>query len=273
MYGCESWTIKKADIKELMLLNCDVEDLRVPWTARRSNQSILKEISPEYSLEGLTLKLKLQYFGHLMWRTDSLEKTVIMGKIEGRRGREQQRMSWLDGITNLMGMSLNKTSGVGDGQGRLACCSPWGRKESDMTEQLNWTTIDTAWTCQKSKDNSMIILIFYVKAKETQQERGVFSHLCGLEIFLFLSLRQHYRLDLFSSCSITVTERGDSFVLWSYLCYLGELQLLESGQLSDSSQGLLFFHVRVLIIFSCYVSSFSFNTYLLLKKKCRLLKT
>ena len=89
-----------------MLLNCGVgEDLRVPWTARRSNQSILKEISPDYSLEGLILKLKLQYFGHLMGRTDSLEKTLILGKIEGRRRRGQQRMRWLVGITNSMDMS------------------------------------------------------------------------------------------------------------------------------------------------------------------------
>ena len=92
-----------------MLLNCGVgEDLRVPWTARRSNQSILKEISPEYSLEGLMLKLKLQYFSHLMQRTDSLEKTLMLGKVEGGKRRGQQRMRWLNGITNLMDMSLSK---------------------------------------------------------------------------------------------------------------------------------------------------------------------
>ena len=117
-----------------MLLNCgEGEDSRVPCTARRSNQSILKEISPGCSLEGLMLRLKLQYFGHLMQRADSLEKTLMLGKIEGRR-RGRQRMRWLDGITDSMDMALG---GVGDRQGGLACCSSWGRKESDTTERLN----------------------------------------------------------------------------------------------------------------------------------------
>ena len=110
MYGCESCTIKKAECWRIgaFELWCWRRLLRVPWTARRSNQSILKEISPEYSLEGLMLKLKLQSFGCLMWRTDSLEKTLMLGKIEGRRKREQQRMRWLDGITDTMDMSLSK---------------------------------------------------------------------------------------------------------------------------------------------------------------------
>ena len=110
MYGCESWTIKKAERRRIdaFELWCWRRLLRVPWTARRSNQSILKEISPEYSLEGLMLKLKLQYFGHLMWRTDSFEKTLMLGKIEGWRRRGQQRMRWLDGITVSMDMSLSK---------------------------------------------------------------------------------------------------------------------------------------------------------------------
>ena len=110
MYGCESWTLKKAEHRrtDAFELWCWRRLLRVPWTARRSNQSILKEISPRCSLEGLMLKLKHQYFGHLMRRTDSFEKTLILGKIEGRRRRGQQRMRWLDGITDSMNLSLSK---------------------------------------------------------------------------------------------------------------------------------------------------------------------
>ena len=132
MYGCESWTIKKAEHQKIDVFElwCWRRLLRVPWTAWRSNQSILKEISPECSLEGLMLKLKLQYFGHLVQRADSFEKTLMLGKIEGGRRRGQQRMRWLDCITDSMDMSL----GAGDGQGGLACCRPWVCKELDRTE-------------------------------------------------------------------------------------------------------------------------------------------
>ena len=113
------------------LLWCWRRLLRVPWTARRSNQSILKEINPEYSLEGLMLKLKLQYFGHLMQRVDLLEKTLMVGKIEGRRRRGRQRMGWVYGITDSVDMSLRKLWAIV--KGGLVCCSSWGHKESDKT--------------------------------------------------------------------------------------------------------------------------------------------
>ena len=138
MYGCESWTIKKAEHQRIdaFELWCWRRLLRVPWTARRSNQSILKEIHPEYSLEGLILKLKLQYFGHLMWRIDSLEKTLMLGKIEGGRRRGRQGMSgWHH---QLNGHDFEHATGVGDGQVSLACCSPWCCKVGyDWVTELN----------------------------------------------------------------------------------------------------------------------------------------
>ena len=140
MYGCESRTIKKAEHRRIYAFElwCWRRLLRVPWTARRSNQSILKEISPGCSLEGLMLKLKLQYFGYLMQRTDSFEKTLMLRKIKGRRRRGYHRMRWLDGITDLMRMSLNKLQEiVRNLLGDLVCYSPWGLKESDTTEQVN----------------------------------------------------------------------------------------------------------------------------------------
>ena len=141
IYGCESWTIERAERQRIdaFELWCWRRLLRDPWTARRSNQSILKEMNPKYSLEGLMLKLKLQIFGHLMQRTNSLEKTLMLGKIEGRRRRRRQRMRWLRWMRwhhQLDGHEFEQALGVDDGQGSLTCCSPWGHKESDMTERL-----------------------------------------------------------------------------------------------------------------------------------------
>ena len=139
MYECESWTIKKAECRRIdaFELWCWRRLLRIPWIATRSNQSILKEINPEYSLEGLMLKLKPQHFGHLMQRTDSLEKTLMRGKIEGKTRRGQQRMRWLDGITDSVDINLNRQIlEDNEVQGNLVCCSPWGcRVRQDLASE------------------------------------------------------------------------------------------------------------------------------------------
>ena len=139
------WELKKAECRRIgaFELWCWRRLLRVPWTERKSNQSILKEISPKHSLEGQMLKLKLQHFGHVMWRTDSLEKILMLGKIEGRR-----RKGWHH---QLDGHEFEQAPGVGDGQGNLACCSPRGHKESDMTEWLNWMFISPYWRTRGSQ--------------------------------------------------------------------------------------------------------------------------
>ena len=143
MYWCESWTVKKVECQRIdaFELWCWRTHLWVSWTAWRSNQSILKEISSGCSMEEMMLKLKLQYLGHFMWRADSLEKTLMLGGIEGRRKRGWQRMRWMGDITDPMDMSLSELWELVMDREALVCCDSWGRKESDTTERLYWTEL------------------------------------------------------------------------------------------------------------------------------------
>ena len=198
MYGCESWTVKKAEHRRIDAFEvwCWRRLLRVPWTARRSNQSILKEIISGCSLEGLMLRLKLQYFVHLMRRVDSLEKTLMLGGIGGRRRRGQQRMRWLDGITDLMDMSLSELwEMVMD---REAWCATIHRVSSNQTRLSDWTELNWTEMVPKNSNHSQDACCHETSNRSHTNNNAelpvyrqyfkYFTHLCFTSLILFLSM-------------------------------------------------------------------------------------
>ena len=214
MYRCESWTIKKAEHRtEAFKLGCWRRLLRVPWRARRSNQSIPKEVNLEYSLEGLMPKLKLQYFGHLMQRADSLEKTLMLRRTEGRRrGWQDEMVGWHHWLN---GYAFEQALGDGEGQGSLACCRPWGRKELDTTEQLN-KRIDTF--IQGYRNMKMKAKLFFHKFGR----RGLIEPLSDNRIYIGSV-----------TCRVVKWPRGNRNLYNRRTCTLGFLSLL--GNLSQTS--------------------------------------
>ena len=228
MYGCEGWTVKKAERQrtDAFKLWCWGRLLRVPWTARRSSQSILKEISPGCSLEGMMLKLKLQYFGHLMWRADSLEKTLMLGGIGGRRRRGQLRMRWLDGITDSMDMSLGELQeSVMDREAWRAVIH--GVAELDTTEQLNWTELKTKWVL-------MIGISDFIKSCDSLFSLFALHHMriqwevSSLQPIRRSSPRPYYQLDLTRPVSRSV--RNKFLLFTSHTVYSNTLYQTELRQ-------------------------------------------